>query len=146
MAKKPSYNHTRGDSERTPCAKCKPKPKKKPVRFMTVELPPEPMPESNEAIVAALTALQLTPGWQYVRKVFETNIDYLTRAILTKTDPASGKSLTDAEIDEIRFKREVTIEVAATPTRIIKDLAPSPEYVDARDPYLTAEQDEARRR
>lgn len=136
MKKKPSYNHTRGDSPLTPCAKCAPRKKS---RVMVVELAKMPIPTDPAGTIAALESMRLSPGWQIVERDLDENIAYLTRAVLEKADPLTGNEIDDAEADRLRYRLKLTQAVRDTPLRIIGKLSVTDEEDDRDDPYETAD-------
>ena len=135
--KKPSYNHTRGDSKLTPCSKCK--PKKKPARVMVVKIPVPPVPTDPVGKIAALESMLLTQGWQIIEQVFAENIAFLDRAILDKQDPTTREDLTDEQVDDLRKTRKLNMEVKDTPHRIISSLRVNDDADERDDPYETAD-------
>lgn len=110
---------------------------------MTVELPPKEAPalDAVESVVAAMASLQASTGWAIVVKILNDNIKYLETAILEKIDPVSKAPLNDAEVEELRTKRGLNIELRDTPatySKVVKDTGTVPvEY----DPYFKTNAD-----
>lgn len=109
----------------------------------TVELPNVGIPTDTEEIISALTLLQINPGWQIVVQVLNDNIKILEQQILDKIDLITHKELTDIQVEELRLKRSLNIEVRDTPENYIKQL--SVERLEKKeeefDPYFKTNQD-----
>lgn len=105
---------------------------------MTVEIPKQEAPamDAVENIVASLASLQASTGWAIVVKILNDNIKYLETAILEKIDPVTKLALTDAEVEILRTRRSLNIDLRDTPanySKVVKDTGEVPvEY----DPYF----------
>ena len=105
---------------------------------MTVEVPKKEAPalDAVEDIIASLASMQASTGWAIMVKVLNDNIKYLEIAILEKIDPTTKMNLTDAEVEILRTKRSLNIDLRDTPanySKVIKDTGEVPvEY----DPYF----------
>ena len=108
---------------------------------MTVPLAEPIVPTSVETVIGALASLQASTGWAIVVKVLNDNIKYLETAILEKIDPETKVALSDAEIEVLRTKRGLNIDLRETPanyTKVVKDTGEIPtEY----DPYFKTNSD-----
>ncbi len=105
------------------------------VKVMTVPIPKQEAPEEGEVknTIAALVALQASAGWAILVKILNDNIAYLEQAILDKIDPRTREALTDKEIEVLRIKRSLNIEVRDTPanySRVVRDVEGEPEEYD----------------
>ncbi len=103
---------------------------------MTVEIPKQPAPTLVENVKTALDALTASPGWQIVRKILDDNIKYLESAILEKVDPKTKMPISDAEVEELRFKRNLNIEVRDIPQTYKKHLDDTGVVPKEFDPYF----------
>lgn len=106
---------------------------------MTVEV--EKPASAVENTLGALMSLQASTGWAIIVGILNDNIAYLEQAILNKIDPVSKLALSDAEIEILRTKRALNIELRETPanyTKVVKDTGDIPtEY----DPYFKTNND-----
>jgi len=103
---------------------------------MTVPLPKEDIVATVEDEVSALKSLQASRGWAILVKILNENIKYLETAILEKIDPGTKVILSDDEIEILRTKRGLNIELRDTPanyTKVIRDQGEIPENYD---PYF----------
>jgi hypothetical protein len=112
--------------------------KKKPIKVMTVEIPKQEAPavDAVENIIAALTSLQASTGWAIVKKILDDNIKYLETAILEKVDPITKLPLDDKEIEVLRTKRGLNIELRDTPANYSKVVKDTGEIPTEYDPYF----------
>ena len=105
---------------------------------MTVQIPTQEAPalDAVENIIASLASMQASTGWAIVVKILNDNIKYLETAILEKVDPITKAVLTDAEVEILRTKRSLNIDLRDTPqnySKVVKDAGEAPvEY----DPYF----------
>jgi predicted phage-related endonuclease len=109
--------------------------KKKPIT-MTVEVPKPKPPIGIDSIKAALDSLEVSTGWQIIRRILDDNIKYLETAILEKIDPITKTSLTDEEVEKLRYKRSLNIEIKDTPKnyrQVLDDTGKAPKDFD---PYF----------
>ena len=115
----------------------------KKTKVMTVEIPKQEAPALNavENVIASLTSLQASQGWAIVVKILNDNIAYLEKAILEKVDPITKEVLTDAEVEILRIKRGLNIDLRDTPgnySKVVKDVGEVPvEY----DPFFKTNAD-----
>ncbi len=93
-------------------------------------------PNSNEGKIAALMALQANEGWAIVLQVLKENKEYLERMLIKGVDGITGEKLTELEVNEARFKLELTEEFINTPENYIKQLGMETEDVVDFDPYF----------
>ncbi len=108
---------------------------------MTVPMPEQKAPDAVESIVGALMSLQTSQGWAIIVKILNDNIAYLEKAILDKIDPATKEVLSDKDVEELRVKRGLNIELRDTPqnyTKVVKDNGTVPEEYD---PYFKTKAD-----
>jgi len=112
------------------------KPAKKVVKKVVVlQIAPTTYAKSIEGEIAALTAMQQTEGWRIVLRILNENIEYLQEGILTKRDPETLGALSDTEVDELRIKRSLSIELRSTPENYIKKFTQSSVPEKSYDPY-----------
>jgi len=97
-------------------------------------------PNENMKILAAIQTLQANAGWHFLTQVFQENIKFLERQIITKIDPETGKELTDAQIDLLRFKHAYLTELLNKPEQFIKQLSRTDQAENDLDPYDKGEQ------
>ncbi len=109
------------------------------VKTKIIAVPPAKAPKSSDAIVAALISLQVSEGWAIIRNNLDENIRYIESAILNGIDPQSREKLTDAEIEMLRYKRNLNLELRDTPENFIKKITSSaPQFSDGYDPYFNS--------
>lgn len=117
--------------------------KTKTTKVMTVEIPKQEAPavDAIENIIASLASMQATTGWAIMVKILNDNIKFLETAILEKVDPITKTPLTDAQVEELRIKRGLNIELRDTPqnySKVVKDTGETPvEY----DPYFKTQKE-----
>jgi hypothetical protein len=112
--------------------------KKTTIKKKVVVLPvPAPVvPEANDEIIAALTSLKSSMGWAIILKILNDNISYLEKAILDKIDPLSKTTLSDSDIEILRMKRQLNIDLRDTPENYIKVVKDVGEVPEEYDPYF----------
>ena len=110
-------------------------PKKKVEKVMTVEVPKVTLPKEDAEIVKALDSLQASRGWAIVTKILIDNIAYLEAAILSKIDPLTRGLLTDDEVEILRTKRRLNMELRDTPKNYATIIKDTGEIPDDYDPY-----------
>lgn len=91
--------------------------------------------KENMKILAAIQTLQANAGWHFLTQVFQENIKFLERQIITKVDPETGKELADAQIDLLRFKHAYLTELLNKPEQFIKQLSRTDQAENDLDPY-----------
>ena len=102
-------------------------------KVITVSIPKPEVSTGIDGIVAALNVLVMSEGWQIIRRILDENIKYLEQAILEKQDPLTKASLTDAEVESLRDKRNLNIELKRTPenySKVVRDEGKEPENYD----------------
>jgi len=99
-------------------------------------------PKENARIRVALQGLVVNPGWIVYKQIVEKSIEYLEKQILRKIglgEDGKVKQLTNDEVDILRQKYEVYIEMLEKPDSLIIDLTPkNTKIVEERennDPY-----------
>jgi len=97
---------------------------KKIKKTMIIEIPKAEAPEGRNNEVAALLSMQASAGWAILLNILEENIKYLEKAILDKVDPLTQAPIDDKEIENLRVKRGLNIELRDTPKNYIKKLQP----------------------
>lgn len=114
------------------------KPKKvKPIgEVMTVPVAKPEVPTALKNVIGALASMTASPGWALVVKIINDNINYLEKAILEKIDPVSKESLTDAEVEILRIKRSLNIDLRDTPANYSKIVRDAGEVPTEYDPYF----------
>jgi hypothetical protein len=121
--------------------KTKSKSESRRMNVMTVPMPKAQVPNNGESVIAALAALQASTGWAIVKKILDDNIVYLERAIIEKTDPLTKEALTDKEVEEARYKRNITIELRDTPANYLKQVSETGIEPENFDPYFKTKQE-----
>lgn len=94
--------------------------------------------ETNDkaaSTIAALEQLKMTEGWKVVCQVIDGNIEALEAQILDRKDAATGRVLTEAEVDQLRDKRGYLLEVRETPDKYILHLRRTDDPGESFDPY-----------
>ena len=108
---------------------------------MTVPMPKAEAPDAAENVIGALASLQTSIGWAVIVKILNDNIKYLELAILEKIDPVTKVPLNDKQVEVLRTKRGLNIELRDTPanySKVVKDMGGVPiEY----DPYFKTNDD-----
>lgn len=100
---------------------------------------PKTQPEKKlapEIIVGALASLEASQGWAIIVGIINDNITYLDRCILEKIDPLTKEPFTDAEVDILRTKRSLNIDLKETPSnysKVVLNVGAEPENYD---PYF----------
>lgn len=102
---------------------------------MTVQVPKAEAPNSIEERVLALKSLVATSGWAVIVKILNDNISYLEKAILEKIDPETKAVLSDEDVEKLRYKRSLNIELRDTPETYTKLLIESDNVPTNYDPY-----------
>jgi hypothetical protein len=112
--------------------------KKPATKKKTVIMPvPDPVvPEANEEIIAALSSLRSSMGRAIILMILNDNISYLEKAILDKIDPLSKTTLSDSDIEILRMKRQLNIDLRDTPENYIKVVKDVGEVPEEYDPYF----------
>jgi hypothetical protein len=95
-----------------------------------------PQSEQNE-VVLTMKDLQVSAGWQMIVNNFNANIKYLESQILEKVD-AEGVPISEEDVDTLRNKREIMLDLINTPDTFIRLAQQSPEvHYEQFDPYHT---------
>lgn len=105
------------------------------------ELPKTQIPTDIAHIKASLLAMQVSEGWQIMLKIFADNIKYLETSILEKIDPVTKIILTDDDIEKLRNKRNLMIEVRDTPENYVKTLEKDDKEMKNYDPYFQTKEE-----
>jgi hypothetical protein len=108
----------------------------KKAKLFIVPVPKPEAPNAIENIVGALASLQCSEGWAILVKILNDNIAYLERAILDKVDPLSKAPLTDIEVELLRTKRNLNIELRDTPSNYSKLVVDTGEVPEDFDPFF----------
>lgn len=99
------------------------KKSKKAKEVIVVTPPTRPIDSMvNEEKIAALIALQSTPGWAIIVQVLKENQEYLRATLEDGYNPEDGKKLTPEEQDEVRYKIRLNRDVMNTPAGYIEAL------------------------
>lgn len=101
----------------------------------TVQLEKQEAPRKPAEIISALESLKATRGWGLIEKIFTENIQYVERAILDKKDPDTKMELSDEEIEVLRIKRSLNIDVLNTIDNYIKAVTINNIEPKNYDPY-----------
>ena len=95
----------------------------------------EKAPNSTGNIIAALISLQNSPGWAIIKKILDDNISYLEKSILDKIDPIAKCSLSDEDVELLRLKRNLNIDLRDTPKNFLEAINRNSELPQNYDPY-----------
>jgi len=115
------------------------KPTKKVVKKSKVVIPQikqELLPVGVEAVSVALRSLIASAGWAEIKRILNENIKYLEKCILDRKEPVTGESITDADIEILRTKRFLNIDLRDTPENYLKKLEQEGEIPESYDPYF----------
>lgn len=107
----------------------------KKTKVMTVPVPKAEASNEADLQVNALKSLVASAGWAIIVRILDENIAYLEKAILEKKDPASGLELTDEEVEKLRYKRGLNIELKGTPGKYSQTLLDIEKVPENFDPY-----------
>jgi hypothetical protein len=110
-------------------------------KVMTVQFPKPPAPRSTSGIINSLISLQTTEGWQVITGILNDNIKFLEQAILESRDPLTKEMLTAEQVDLLRVKRSLNIDLRDTPQNYIKVLEKTDEVDEEYDPYFKTNED-----
>lgn len=109
---------------------------KKKIGKVIVAQVPKPEASAVDNVIGALTSLQATQGWAIVVKILNDNIAYLEKAIIDKTDPDTKAPLTNDEVEILRIKRSLNIDLRETPKNYAKVVSDTGEVPEEFDPYF----------
>lgn len=107
----------------------------KKINVMTVEVPKEPIPTSVDSIIGSLKSLEVSPGWAIIVNILNENIKYLEQCIISKFDTLTQLELSDSEIEILRIKRNLNIDLRDTPKNYTKVIQDTGEIPEDYDPY-----------
>lgn len=113
---------------------------KKPVKIMTVPVARHNPKPASEDVVASLLSLEASPGWAIVLGILNDNIAYLEKCIIEKRDPISKEILKDDEIELLRIKRSLNIDLRDTPKNYSEFVQKTTETAEEFDPYYKTNQ------
>ena len=108
---------------------------KKKKKVIIAKVPKAEAPIHIEDRVAALRSLVATPGWAVIVQILDDNISYLEKAILEKKDPETKAPLSDDDVEKLRYKRTLNIELKDTPKKYTKMLIEGESVPINYDPY-----------
>jgi hypothetical protein len=112
-------------------------PAKKKIKVMTVPMPKqESKPKAVETIIMAMASLQASQGWAIIVGILEDNIAYLDKCIIDKVDPLTQISLSDSDVELLRVKRLLNIEVKDTPKNYTEAIEAENAEPEEFDPYF----------
>lgn len=112
---------------------------KKKIVVAPVEKPKAPT--EVERTIGALVSMQASEGWAIMLKILNENIAYLENAIISKVDPTTEESLSDKEIEELRTKRELNIDLRDTPKKFTQQIEDTGLIPEEFDPYYKSMKD-----
>lgn len=95
----------------------------------------------NEEKIAALMALQATPGWLIVTQVIQENLAWLREVLEEGIDPDDGKKLSAEEQDAVRYKIKLNKNLMNTPQGYIEALRRAEGGKPNFDPYYQSKSD-----
>jgi len=93
---------------------------------------------SSSERIQRLQSFAANPDWAFLRYIMQTNVEFLDDQILTKRSAergSYGERLTDEEIDRLRDKRELQMELMNLPENIISQLTKYDYEDDELDPF-----------
>jgi len=91
-----------------------------------------------EELTGHLANLKVTSGWLILKQIIEGNMALLERAIVLKKDPETNAPITEAQVDELRFKRNYLEELAGKPDELIAKFKKQRGIeIPTYDPYAT---------
>lgn len=115
--------------------------KDKKIEQIIVEVPKTPAfdlsftrTEENTKIIVALENLKHNSGWQFLTQVFEENLKYLGKQIISKIGE-DNHELTEIEVDLIRSKYKYLKEILDKPDYFLKKLRVEDTITENLDPY-----------
>ena len=114
-------------------------PKKK--KVMTVELPKEDISVNIEDVKASLDVMVAGPGWKIIHKILDDNVKYLEQAILNKIDPKTKEKISDEEVEKLRDKRNLNIEVIEIPNTYKRHLDDTGVVPKEFDPFFKTKEE-----
>lgn len=117
------------------------KKKTKKIKIMTVPTAKPKSPDAVETVLGALMSLQASTGWAIIVKILNENIAYLEQAILNKVDPTTQVPLSDAEVELLRTKRTLNIDLRDTPENYSKAVKDTGEVPTEYDPYYKSQKE-----
>lgn len=88
----------------------------------------------RNAAIAAFRQLKTHVGWQYIKDIFQGNVDVLTQQILDGVEGA-----TEEEMNLRRWKLKAYKEILDAPDYWIERLSAPEKFIEDSDPYFTAE-------
>jgi len=108
---------------------------KKKLKIIVAQVPkPEATAVGN--VLGALTSLEASEGWAIVVKILNDNISYLEKAIIDKIDPDTKEPLTNEEVEVLRVKRSLNIDLRETPKNYAKVVNDTGQVPEEFDPYF----------
>lgn len=96
------------------------------------ELPPV----GAEAVIIALKSLMASSGWAEIKRILNENIKYIEACILDRRDPLTRDDIQEADIEILRLKRSLNIDLRDTPENYLKLLEEEGEVPENYDPYF----------
>lgn len=91
-------------------------------------------PTENTKILVALESLKVSAGWVFLTQLFQENINHLAMQIVKKIDE-NGKTISEAEVDILRYKHAYLEELLGKPDQFLKNLTRKDESEEDLDPY-----------
>lgn len=92
--------------------------------------------EDAETLTIQMMELKLSAGWAILAKMLENSMAVMERAIITKVDPETFATLSEAQLDELRGRHKVFDEVLKKPDQLIESFKKqSPMHMPTYDPY-----------
>lgn len=96
---------------------------------------------TNAEMIKRLSSFEVDQDWQFLRKVMQENVDFLSEQILSgyslEQGETYGKKLTPREIDRLRDKREVQIDLMELPRTIADQMREYDSEEENFDPFPT---------
>lgn len=91
--------------------------------------------EKRNNAISGLTQLQNNPGWLIVKEVLQANIDILQGLILDGVE-----NETKEQIDMLRDRLKVYLNLVRTPDKLIEQLQGNKSEMPTVDPFYTIEE------
>lgn len=77
-------------------------------------------PEESATLVAHMTQLIMSPGWQILKQFNDYDVALLEQAILTRNHHVAKTVMTETELDDARRRREIMLALIERPEQLIE--------------------------
>lgn len=75
--------------------------------------------EMRTTYAELLEQMTMTAGWKLMVQILEGNLSIIEKAVLTKRDPVTAKTMTEAEVDELRMQHAQIDQLLNKPAELI---------------------------